>query len=35
MLAHGTDLVERLDAAETTEEVLELIRQVEAPFSSP
>ena len=35
LLAHGTDLVERLDAAETTEEVLELIRQVEAPFSSP
>ena len=33
MLAHGTDLVERLDAAETSEEVLALIREAETPFS--
>ena len=32
MLAHGTDLVERLDAAETSEEVLTLIRETETPF---
>ena len=32
MLAHGTDLVERLDAAETSEEVLALIRETETPF---
>ena len=32
MLAHGTDLVERLDAAETSEEVLALIREAETPF---
>jgi len=32
MLAHGTDLVERLDAAETSEDVLALIRTCESDF---
>lgn len=35
MLAHGTDLVERLDAAETVEDVLAIIRETEAPFCHP
>lgn len=32
LLAHGTDLVERLDAAETAEQVLEIIHDCEKDF---
>ena len=34
ILAHGTDLIERLDAAEDAEAVLEAIRTSEAPYRS-
>ena len=35
MLAHGTDLVERLDLATDAEEVIAIIREIEAPFCKP
>lgn len=33
LLAHGTDLVEKLDAAETKEQVLEFLREAEKDFA--
>lgn len=35
LLAHGTDLVERLDAVESPEDVPALLRELEAPFRTP
>lgn len=35
MLAHGTDLVERLEAASAPEEVLAILRETESPFAKP